>query len=196
MNKNDTLWKILNLFWIPITFIPFFNGLGFIYAGWRVKQTRWIDEGIIYMIPFILLSFTIFDEIIVYIGIILLLIGIIRALMIAKPFLEKLEESDNKTDKKDIHNKNTIPQKTSTTIGKNNVKNKKTFEISIENLRNNTNIDSEKIDKMIEYKNSGYIFTSIDDLSQKIGLNEYERTELEKIVYKKEKVSNTRILDI
>ena len=195
MNQNDTVWKILNLFWIPITFIPFFNGLGFIYAGWRVNETKWIDEGIIYMIPFIFLSFTIFNDIVLYMAILSLIVGIIRAYMIVKPFLEKLKEKNNKYTHSDNHTTSNISQNKAPTSTKNSNENKKIVDISIEDLRK-TSISKEKIDKLIAYKNSGYIFTSINDLSEKISLNESDIQEIEKLIEKKEKISNSRILDI
>lgn len=195
MNQNDTVWKILNLFWIPITFIPFFNGLGFIYAGWRVNETKWIDEGIIYMIPFIFLSFTIFNDIVLYMAILSLIVGIIRAYMIVKPFLEKLKEKNNKNTHSDNHTTSNISQNKAQTSTKNSNENKKIIDISIEDLRK-TSISKEKIDKLIAYKNSGYIFTSINDLSEKISLNESDIQEIEKLIEKKEKISNSRILDI
>lgn len=195
MNQNDTVWKILNLFWIPITFIPFFNGLGFIYAGWRVNETKWIDEGIIYMIPFIFLSFTIFNDIVLYMAILSLIVGIISAYMIVKPFLEKLKEKNNKTTHSDNHTTSNISQNKAPTSTKNSNENKKIVDISIEDLRK-TSISKEKIDKLIAYKNSGYIFTSINDLSEKISLNESDIQEIEKLIEKKEKISNSRILDI
>lgn len=195
MNQNDTVWKILNLFWIPITFIPFFNGLGFIYAGWRVNETKWIDEGIIYMIPFIFLSFTIFNDIVLYMAILSLIVGIIRAYMIVKPFLEKLKEKNNKNTQSDNHTTSNISQNKAPTSTKNSNENKKIVDISIEDLRK-TSISKEKIDKLIAYKNSGYIFTSINDLSEKISLNESDIQEIEKLIEKKEKISNSRILDI
>lgn len=195
MNQNDTVWKILNLFWIPITFIPFFNGLGFIYAGWRVNETKWIDEGIIYMIPFIFLSFTIFNDIVLYMAILSLIVGIIRAYMIVKPFLKKLKEKNNKNTHSDNHTTSNISQNKAPTSTKNSNENKKIVDISIEDLRK-TSISKEKIDKLIAYKNSGYIFTSINDLSEKISLNESDIQEIEKLIEKKEKISNSRILDI
>lgn len=195
MNQNDTLWKILNLFWIPITFIPFFNGLGFIYAGWRANKTKWIDEGIIYMIPFIFLSFTIFNDIVLYMTILSLIIGIIRAFMIAKPFLAKLEEKNNKNTNNNLQKDNTITENKMPTDTKNRINNKKIVDINIEELRK-TSIADEKIDSLINYINSEYRFTSINDLAQKINLNESEIKEIEKIIEKKEKISNYRRLDI
>lgn len=193
MDRNDKAWKILNLFWIPVTFVPFFNGLGFIYVGWRVNETKWIDEGIIYMIPFIFLSFTIFNDVILYAALLSLIVGIIRAFMISKPFLEKLEEKNNGNINENIQNVSKIPQNTQE---KGITRNKKTVDISIDELKNNTSISPDKIEKLIAFKKSGYVFTSMDDLSQKIDLNESERAELEKLIIKKEKISNSRILDI
>ena len=193
MNQNDNLYKILNLFWIAITFIPFFNGLGFIYAGWRVNETKWIDEGIIYMIPFICLSFTIFNETIVYLAILLLIIGVIRAFMIAKPFLKKLEEKEvNKNIEQNLNSNVFTPEEryeepVDKVIDLNNA--------SIEDLQEIPVLDNNDIAKIIELRTMGYTFNSLDDLSQKLNLNESEMKELEKYL-KINKVSNSRKLDI
>lgn len=194
MNQNDNLFKILNLFWIAITFIPFFNGLGFIYAGWRVNETKWIDEGIIYMIPFIFLTFAILNETIIYLAILLLIIGVIRAFMIAKPFLKKLEEKE--LNKKENHNSSSnvfTPEERyeepviDNVIDVNNA--------SIEDLQEIPILDNDDIAKIIEVRTSGYVFNSLDDLSQKLNLNESQMKELEKYL-KINKVSNSRKLDI
>ncbi|RAP51272.1 MAG: hypothetical protein BZ138_05555 [Methanosphaera sp. rholeuAM270] len=95
MKKSGVFYKVLNMFWIILVFIPLFNGLGFIYAGYRVKETRWVDEGIVYMIPFILISFTIYNYIVLYMIFLSWFVGIIRSFMIVEAFNEKLEDLNN-----------------------------------------------------------------------------------------------------
>lgn len=193
MNQNDNFLKIINLFWIIITFIPFFNGLGFIYAGWRVNETKWIDEGIIYMIPFIFLSFTILNETIVYLAFLLLIIGIIRAFMIVKPFLKKLEEKDHNNNLNSTQNNNVI-----TTVETNTEPLDKVIDVNnatIQDLEKIPIIDKNRLEKIIELRRQGYVFYSIDDLSQKLNLNQSEIKDIEKYL-KINKVSNSRRLDI
>ncbi len=191
MNHNSNLWKILNLFWIILVFVPFFNGLGFIYAGWRVNETKWIDEGIIYMIPFIILSFTIFNYYVVYLTLIFLLIGIIRALMIIKPFLIKLEEKEDNeksiqytSDMKSVYENKDIVD----SIDINNV--------SIEDLRRSGLFDNYKIEQIIKFRKEGYIFKSLEDLAQKLHLTNSEIDELRRYIKINQKISNSRKLDI
>lgn len=92
MDDNSIIMKIFNYSWFAIALMPMFGGLGFIFAGWRVNYTRWMDEGIIYMIPFILISIAVLNTYVVYLAIILWFVGIIRAIMILRPYKEKLTQ--------------------------------------------------------------------------------------------------------
>ena len=87
--------------WILVVFIPFFNGLGFIIAGYTVNHKRWVDEGIIYMIPFIFMSFGILNDYIIYLFFILWVVEIIRMIMILKTYRDKLNTilDNNNTEK-------------------------------------------------------------------------------------------------
>jgi len=193
MKQNFSFWKIINLFWILLIFIPFFNGLGFIYAGWRVNETKWIDEGIFYMIPFIFLSFTIINNIIIYSALLLLIIGIIRAFMIVQPFLKKIEEKNSNV--KDY------------SIQYNGYQNKKIDRIpynneiidvnnaNIQELKKISFLNESKINNIIELRKQGYVFNSMEDFSQKLDLSQSEMKDLEKYI-KINKVSNSRKLDI
>ncbi|MBE6486087.1 MAG: helix-hairpin-helix domain-containing protein [Methanosphaera stadtmanae] len=193
MKQNFSFWKIINLFWILLIFIPFFNGLGFIYAGWRVNETKWIDEGIFYMIPFIFLSFTVINNIIIYSALLLLIIGIIRAFMIVQPFLKKLEEKNSNV--KDY------------SIQYNGYQNKKIDRIpynneiidvnnaNIQELKKISFLNESKINNIIELRKQGYVFNSMEDFSQKLDLSQSEMKDLEKYI-KINKVSNSRKLDI
>lgn len=49
--------KVAKSWWILISFIPFLNGLGFVYLGVRSHNKNWILEGIIYEIPWIFCIF-------------------------------------------------------------------------------------------------------------------------------------------
>ena len=46
--------KITSSLWILISFIPLFNGLGFVYIGNKYANTKWFTEGILYEIPWLL----------------------------------------------------------------------------------------------------------------------------------------------
>lgn len=193
MKQNFSFWKIINLFWILLIFIPFFNGLGFIYAGWRVNETKWIDEGIFYMIPFIFLSFTIINNIIIYSALLLLIIGIIRAFMIVQPFLKKIEEKNSNVKDYSIQyngyqNKkiDRIPYKNEI-IDVNNA--------NIQELKKISFLNESKINNIIELRKQGYVFNSMEDFSQKLDLSQSEMKDLEKYI-KINKVSNSRKLDI
>lgn len=109
MDDNSIFMKIFNYSWLIIVLIPFFNGIGFIFAGWRVDETKWMDEGIFYMIPFILFSIAVYNTYIVYFGIILWIIAIIRAALIIRPYTEKLnkkQEMQQHTDNNEIFETN------------------------------------------------------------------------------------------
>lgn len=87
---NKKFIRILAYLWILVVFIPFFNGLGFIIAGYTVNHKRWVDEGIIYMIPFIFMSFGILNDYIIYLFFILWVVEIIRMIMILNPYRDRL----------------------------------------------------------------------------------------------------------
>ena len=46
--------KITSSLWVLISFIPFFNGLGFVYIGNKYANAQWFAEGILYELPLIL----------------------------------------------------------------------------------------------------------------------------------------------
>ena len=75
--------KLFNSLWILISFIPFVNGFGIIYAGKKTCKKSWICEGILYEIPAIfhlLLQPSLFSFGLVFISV---FISIIRSLMIS-----------------------------------------------------------------------------------------------------------------
>ncbi len=46
--------KITSSLWVLISFIPLFNGLGFVYIGNKYGNANWFAEGILYEIPWLL----------------------------------------------------------------------------------------------------------------------------------------------
>ena len=74
-------YSILNSSWIIISFIPFINGFGMIYAGKKTSIKSWILEGVLYEMPVIinLLFPSIFTFSLIILSVI---ISIIRSIMI------------------------------------------------------------------------------------------------------------------
>ncbi len=189
MDKNTSIYKIINLFWVPIAWTPFFGGMAIIYAGYRVKQTKWIDEGIIYMIPFMMLTFIVFGITIpAYLGVIVCFVTIIRSIMLIKPFLKKLEEMNNQTDNTyQIQKEQQIPQKkeanpanthasqknipsSSQTISSKTNQQIKINEASQDELLKIQSIDPATVQKIIQLRLNGIYIDSPEDLSKKLGL--------------------------
>lgn len=81
---------------VLISFIPIINGLGFVYAGAKRLNNKWIIEGLIYEIPwFILFLFLPHDDIgttLAMIGWIVLAVGVIRSFFVLGKINERLED--------------------------------------------------------------------------------------------------------
>ena len=87
--------KVAKSWWILISFIPFLNGLGFIYLGSRAHNKNWILEGIIYEIPWIFFIFYINDPLDMASGVIAIFIwffSIIRAFWLGILFMKSYNE--------------------------------------------------------------------------------------------------------
>lgn len=55
-SSRDKQWERSNSWWIIWTFIPGLNWISFLYAGFKVKQTRWKLWGLLYFILFAILG--------------------------------------------------------------------------------------------------------------------------------------------
>lgn len=74
--------KLFNSLWVLVSFIPFINGFGIIYAGKKTCRKSWIIEGVLYEIPAIFHLLTgpsFFSFSLIFLSI---FISIIRSLMI------------------------------------------------------------------------------------------------------------------
>lgn len=98
---NALVNKIIKSLWVLFAFIPLLNGLGFAYIGAKKSNRNWILEGLIYEIPWILsFVFADFDTVmtaLVYIGLILMLISIIRSIMVFAQYKDILIDEDNES---------------------------------------------------------------------------------------------------
>ena len=101
-------WRIINSWWILITFTLYFNWAAFFYTGITAKNRKWIFYGLIYAIPLIL--YQVFPsegpnpDITSYIlGLFVLfwLISIIHAFLIRKEYLIRLETLKKYGDNKE-----------------------------------------------------------------------------------------------
>lgn len=102
MNGNQ---KILNSLWIIVSFIVFFNGLGFVYIGSKTRNEKWIMEGCIYEIPWflLLLGTGLFSNeagtFIAGIGLLLVLASIIRSFLVNPRYHEALSSNNYRKSK-------------------------------------------------------------------------------------------------
>lgn len=54
-NRKGSFWRIIQSWWILLTFTFFFNWLAFFYISFRARHIRWTLWGLVYSLPFILL---------------------------------------------------------------------------------------------------------------------------------------------
>lgn len=89
--------KITSSLWVLISFIPLFNGLGFIYIGNKHANTKWFVEGILYELPHILGLMTMpnigLATSFFILGSILSFVSIIRSIMVDFTLQKQLDQS-------------------------------------------------------------------------------------------------------
>lgn len=90
--------KITSSLWVLVSFIPFFNGLGFIYIGNKYANSKWFLEGIVYELP-LLLGILTLPSIEVATGFFLLgtignYVSMIRSLIVDYTLQKQLDQSD------------------------------------------------------------------------------------------------------
>ena len=98
--------KIKTSWWVILSVIPFLNGLGFIYIGFRHNNRNWILEGISYEFPwfFYFIIFANYGQglasgAIIAIALLLMLISIIRSIWVAIKLVDVYENNEKYTIK-------------------------------------------------------------------------------------------------
>lgn len=98
--------KIKKIWWVIISFIPFLNGLGFVYIGFKHSNRNWVIEGITYEFPwfFYFIMFAIYPNspqatAMVGISISLMLVSIIRSIWVAVKLIDVYENHEKYTIK-------------------------------------------------------------------------------------------------
>lgn len=97
VTRKSALWRLMQSWWILLTFTMFFNWTPFLYIAGRTKNNRWALWGLVYAIPFMLTMANPFpegsvaDDNLTTAIIIGCLISIIHAFSIRKEFLLRLE---------------------------------------------------------------------------------------------------------
>ncbi len=231
MDNNDIVWNIFHSLWILISFFLFFNGIGFILIGLRVNEKKWIYEGILYEVPFIVGLLVTSNEtlltIITYILLITWLISIIRSFMLRKEYLNRLRQKSfnnynnvnynqnnnlnqtnyqtnfstdynnnnqnvNKTDFNPDINSSSIDNNVNTAFDTNsnissneNINNFSLIDInraSIEEISRIPGISGNNINKIIELRNNGIYFKSLDDMAVKLNLSNHEINQISQFI--------------
>lgn len=105
--------KIKNSWWVLLSFIPFINGLGFIYIGFKHNNRNWIVEGVTYEFPwfFYFIVYAAYgpslpSTLIITFAVILMLIGVIRSVWIAFKLVDVYENNEKYTIKQTNLNNN------------------------------------------------------------------------------------------
>jgi hypothetical protein len=118
--------KIKNSWWVILSFIIFFNGLGFIYIGFKHNNRNWILEGITYEFPwfFYIIIFAVYgisipSTLIITFAVILMLISIIRSVWVAIKLADVYDNHEKYTIRQTNLNRspNTQSKKGSANIG-------------------------------------------------------------------------------
>ena len=118
--------KIKNSWWVILSFIPFINGLGFLYIGFRHDNKNWILEGITYEFPwfFYFIVFAVYGRsipstLIVTFAVILMLVCLIRSVWVAVKLSDVYENNEKYTIKQtDLNQKaNTSNKNSLSTFG-------------------------------------------------------------------------------
>ncbi|MBE6498927.1 MAG: hypothetical protein E7Z80_00050 [Methanobrevibacter thaueri] len=98
--------KIKNSWWIILSLIPFINGLGFVYIGFKHNNTNWVVEGITYETPWffyiiynIIYHFSIPTISILVFAILLMLVSIIRSIWVAFKLADVYDNNEKYTIK-------------------------------------------------------------------------------------------------
>ena len=90
--------KITSSLWVLTSFIPLFNGLGFVYIGNKHANTKWFAEGILYEIPWILGIMTIpnlaVSTVFFTIGSLASFVTLIRSIMVDFTLQKQLDQSN------------------------------------------------------------------------------------------------------
>lgn len=53
IKKRSTIDRIISSLWVALSFLPFMNGIGFLYVGSKTFRGSWFLEGIVYELPWI-----------------------------------------------------------------------------------------------------------------------------------------------
>ena len=97
--------KLIRLWWVILSFISFFNGLGFIYIGSKHSNRNWTIEGLAYETPWffyliysIIFGFDIFKfnqtDYVLIIALLLQLICIVRSFWVAIKLWDVYDNND------------------------------------------------------------------------------------------------------
>lgn len=111
--------KIKRSWWVILSFIVFFNGLGFIYIGFKNNNKNWVLEGIMYELPWIIGMFLPDNElvlmIIVSFGLLLMLVSIIRSIWVAVKLADVYDNEDKYTVRPTAISSHSDPKKNDNT---------------------------------------------------------------------------------
>lgn len=98
--------KITSSLWVLCSFIPFFNGLGFVYIGNKYANAKWFVEGILYQLPLILGLLTLpkleYSAVFFAIGSLGKYVSIIRGIMVDYALQKQLDQADSSESENSI----------------------------------------------------------------------------------------------
>jgi hypothetical protein len=90
-SQKGAAWKVIQSWWILLTFTPFINWMAFLYIGFRAQRRRWVYWGLAYLAAFIPFAVTSKNDYFVGLYIITWLVGMVHGLVVLREFLLRLE---------------------------------------------------------------------------------------------------------
>ena len=83
----NILEKIKKSWWVILSAIPYLNGFGFVYIGFRNNNKHWVLEGIMYEIPWLFTVILVDNDamfnVVMGIAMVVMLVSIVRSIWLA-----------------------------------------------------------------------------------------------------------------
>ncbi|WP_458406198.1 hypothetical protein [Methanobrevibacter sp.] len=106
--------KIKRSWWILLSFIFMLNGFGFVYAGFKNNNWKWVIEGVIYEIPWLFSFFYANTDLLnIYIrfALVLMLISIIRSIWLAIKLADVYDNEEKYSVRPTVINNHNNPKR-------------------------------------------------------------------------------------
>ena len=107
--------KIKKSWWVILSVIPYLNGFGFVYIGFRNNNKHWVLEGIMYEIPWLFTVILVDNDamfnVIMGIAMVVMLVSIVRSIWLAIKLADVYDNEDKYTVRPTAINNHKDPQR-------------------------------------------------------------------------------------